>query len=67
MKRTIKQIAGSDNRIYALADDGTLWEMNHAGMWTQHDGLPDRTEQPVERPAPLEPYSPAERWRLKLC
>lgn len=43
MKRSIKQISGSDNRIYALADDGTLWELNHGGEWTQHDPLPSDT------------------------
>lgn len=39
--RKIVQIAGSDNRIYALADDGSLWEMNHDGDWTEHPPLPD--------------------------
>lgn len=39
--RKIKQIAGSDNRIYALCEDGTLWEINHTGEWTQHPGIPE--------------------------
>lgn len=42
MKRKIVQIAGSDNRIYALDDDGTLWEMNFDGVWVEHPPLPDK-------------------------
>lgn len=40
--RKIVQIAGSDNRIYALADDGMLWEMNHSGEWDEHPQLPPK-------------------------
>lgn len=38
--REIKQIAGSENRIYALCVDGTLWEMNHSGQWALHPAIP---------------------------
>jgi hypothetical protein len=41
-QRRIVQVAGSDNRIYALDEDGELWEMNHSGRWDLHPGLPNR-------------------------
>lgn len=41
-KRQIVQIAGSENRIYALDEGGELWEMNHSGKWDAYPGLPDR-------------------------
>lgn len=45
--RKIAQIAGSENRIYALATDGTLWEMNSGGHWLEHPPLPaTETEWP---------------------
>lgn len=45
MKRTITQIAGTDNRIFALANDGTIWEWNNSAVWTQHDCLPQPAEE----------------------
>lgn len=52
IKRRIVQIAGSDNRIYVLADDGSLWEMNHDGKWVEHFELPDRPEPTTAIPGP---------------
>jgi alpha-tubulin suppressor-like RCC1 family protein len=49
MKRNIIQIAGTDRRIFALASDGTLWEWNSDAMWTQHDCLPQPTEELEEK------------------
>ena len=50
----IKQIAGSDNRIYALCYDGSLWEMNHGGEWSEHPPLPD-SEEPETGPMDYKP------------
>lgn len=41
-QRKVVQISGTDNRLFALADDGTIWELNHDGQWGQHDLLPPR-------------------------
>ncbi len=41
MKRKITQISCTDYKIYALASDGTLWELNSSGAWSQHEPLPD--------------------------
>lgn len=48
MRRKIVQIAGSENRIYALGDDGTLWEMNQSGEWSRHPDLPTKIDWPIE-------------------
>lgn len=48
MSRKITQIAGSDNRIYALCEDGTLWEMNQSGEWDQHPPIPEVLQPKVE-------------------
>lgn len=42
--KQIKQIAGSENRIYALCEDGTLWEYNHSGEWSEHIPIPELPE-----------------------
>lgn len=42
VKRRIMQIAGSENRIYALDESGELWEINQHGAWDNHPPLPDR-------------------------
>lgn len=53
-KRRVIQIAGSDNRLYALCDDYTVWEMNHSGMWCQHPEIPQPQAVEVKDPRQME-------------
>lgn len=39
-ERTIIQIAGSENCIYALCSDATLWTRNKSGGWSMHPDIP---------------------------
>lgn len=52
--RKIIQISGSENRIYALCNDHTIWEYNHDGVWTEHPPIPQPVkpiESSVEMPS----------------
>lgn len=44
--RNIVQITGSDNRLYALCDNGEIWEMNHDGIWTAYPSIPQENVKP---------------------
>jgi hypothetical protein len=39
-KRKIIQITNSNDRLFALCDDGTVWEFNHDGRWGMVPKLP---------------------------
>jgi hypothetical protein len=65
IKRRVVQIAATDNHIYALASDGTIWNWNHEGIWRAWPPV-DEIEQPYQteiKPTPQpskEPQRP--RW-----
>jgi len=58
MQRKVIQIAATDNHVYALCDDGTIWNWNVEGQWKEWPPtaeIPQRPHKP--RPEPLRPSS----------
>lgn len=46
--REVTAISGGDNRVHVLCRDGSLWEMNHHGEWTQHPPIPRKEIENAE-------------------
>ena len=65
MKRTVKQIAGPiDGRLYALADDGTVWMLGaDIGEWWRVPELPESPSLDVQVVDPLVTKPPPEPRR----
>ncbi len=60
MTRKIIQLAADESWLYALCDDGTLWQGSGSGGWSRCEAIPqEETDPPIEIPPAPVPLTPA--------